>query len=230
MDFASQHKLKELERHFPSFPPDVLYDIFTDNESDYDLTLVCISSMLEDNPSISPMPRSQPIPSPAPSTTRSKIALKPLVECPSDSFETSRLHAHEYALKRKECYNKADQAHRHGMTGVASFYINQAREQTRLMKEANRQACESLSQIRLQQFRQTHRLDLHEFHADEALDLFRQVEEEFHGGNRRTTPKSIEIVTGYGKNSPYGGGTGRIRTDILNYLRQKNYKFDFLIH
>lgn len=174
--------------------------------------------MLDDNPSIVPMPRSQPIPPP--------VRSKPVVEVQSNSFESSRCLAHEYAMKRKECFNKADQAHRHGMTGVASYYINQAREQTRLMKEANRKACESLSQIRLQQFRQTNRLDLHEFHVDEALDLFRQVEEEFHSGHRRTTPKSIEIITGYGKNSPYGGGTGRIRTDILNYLRQRNYKFD----
>jgi len=110
------------------------------------------------------------------------------------------------------------------MTGVASHYINQAREQTRLIKDANRIACEYISRTRLRQFYQTHRLDLHELHADEALHLFQQVEQELNEGNRRTTLKSIEIITGYGKNSPYGGGTGKIRSVILAYLRQKNYK------
>jgi DNA-nicking Smr family endonuclease len=110
------------------------------------------------------------------------------------------------------------------MTGVASYYISQAREQTQLMKEANRQAYESLCRIRMNQFRQTHRLDLHELHADEALQLFKQVEQELGEGNRRTTPKSIEIITGYGKNSPYGGGSGKIRSVIISYLRQRNYK------
>jgi DNA-nicking Smr family endonuclease len=135
----------------------------------------------------------------------------------------SRRNARDYALKRKECYNKADQANRHGMTGVASHYINQAREQTRFMKDANRIACEYLSRTRLKQFRQTHQLDLHELHADEALQLFKQVEQELNEGNKRTTPKSIEIITGYGKNSPYGGGYGKIRSVILTYLRQRNY-------
>jgi hypothetical protein len=220
LDFASQHKLKNLERQFSSIDPDVLYDMFIDNESDYDLAFACISSMLEENASIS---KSKPIPSS--SNTHSMITRQSLNESDINSFEISRRHAHDYALKRKECYNKADHANRHGMTGVASYYINQAREQTQLMKEANRQACEYLFQTRMIQFRQTHQLDLHELHADEALQLFKQVEQELNNGNRRTTPKSIEIITGYGKNSPYGGGSGKIRSTILNYLRQRNYKY-----
>ena len=156
--------------------------------------------------------------------THSTVTKKSLPEPEVNSFETSRHHARDYALKRKECFNKADHANRHGMTGVASYYISQAREQTQLMKEANRQAYESLCRIRMNQFRQTHRLDLHELHADEALQLFKQVEQELGEGNRRTTPKSIEIITGYGKNSPYGGGSGKIRSVIISYLRQRNYK------
>ena len=187
--------------------------------------------MLNDDPSISTLSRSQPPPAPppppsasSPATRSTIITSKGQIEAESDSFEFCRRHARDHALKRKECYNKADQANRHGMTGVASFYINQAREETRLMKEANRHACDSLAEIRLNQFRQTHRLDLHEFHADEALQLFQQIEQELNEGYRRTTLKSIEIITGYGKNSVYGGGTGKIRSVILNYLRQKNYK------
>ena len=191
--------------------------MFCENESDYDLTLVCLSSMLDENVPIATTPIStKPLPRISPS--------KPVDQSENESYEISRRNARDYALKRKEYYNKADQANRHGMTGVASYYINQAREQTRLMKDANRLACEYLSQTRLSQFRQTHRLDLHELHADEALQLFKQVEQEINGGNRRTTPKSVEIITGYGKNSPYGGGYGKIRSVILAYLRQKNYK------
>jgi DNA-nicking Smr family endonuclease len=175
--------------------------------------------MLDENASITIIPTSQPLPS-LPVTIQSPITTKPIVV----SYENCRHDARDHALKRKDCYLKADQANRHGMTGVASYYINQAREQTRLMKEANRIACEYVSQTKLNQFHQTHRLDLHELHADEALSLFKQIEQELNEGNKRTTAKSVEIVTGYGKNSPYGGGYGKIRSVILSYLRQKNYK------
>ncbi|CAF0846105.1 unnamed protein product [Rotaria sordida] len=222
LDFASQLKLKELERIFPNFSADILYDIFCENESDYDLTLVCVSSMLDENTPINVTSKSQ---SSSSSNIRSSITTKSIAEPAIESYEILRRDAHFHALKRKDCYNKADQANCHGMIGVASYYINQAREQTRLMKDANRIACECLSKTRLIQFHQTHRLDLHELYADEALHLFKQVEQELNEGNKRTTPKSIEIITGYGKNSLYGGGCGKIRSIILTYIRQKNYKY-----
>ena len=146
------------------------------------------------------------------------------MESSPESYAISRRSAQDFALKRKDCYSKADQANRHGMTGVASYYINQAREQTQLMKDANRAASEQLSEQRLTQFRQTHRLDLHELYSDEALALFKRVEQELCQGNRRTTALAIEIITGYGKGSVYGGGCGKIRSTILAYLRQKKYK------
>jgi len=218
---ASQHKLRELALQFPTIPSDALYDIFAENESDYELTYVCISSMLNENASITTIPKSQSVTS---SNIRSTITTKSIVEPDLESYEIARRNARDYALKRKEYYNKADQANRHGMTGVASYYINQACEQTRLIKDANRLACEYISKTKLTQFRQTHRLDLHELHADEALHLFQQVEQELNEGNRRTTSKSIEIITGYGKGSLYGGGSGKIRSVILAYLQQKKYK------
>jgi DNA-nicking Smr family endonuclease len=177
--------------------------------------------MLDETVSIATIPKSQPV---ITSNIRSTITKKSIVEPGLESYEIARRNARDYALKRKEYYNKADQANRHGMTGVASYYINQACEQTRLIKDANRLACEYISKTRLIQFHQTHQLDLHELHQDEALHLFQQVEQELNEGNRRTTPKSIEIITGYGKGSSYGGGTGKIRSVILAYLRQKNYK------
>ncbi|UJR23379.1 hypothetical protein I4U23_026388 [Adineta vaga] len=233
LDFASQHKLRELERHFPTISADVMYEIFLENESDYDLTFVCISSMLDENalvatpskPQSLPQPPSPPTSTINRSTTVATTTSSSLQQSEVESYEIARRDARNCALKRKDCYLKADQANRHGMSGVASYYINQAREQTRSMKEANRIACEYLSRKRLIQFRQTHRLDLHELHADEALILFKLVEQELSEGNRRTTPKSIEVITGYGKNSPYGGGSGKIRSVILSYLRQKNYKY-----
>ncbi|CAF3423887.1 unnamed protein product [Rotaria sp. Silwood1] len=221
LDFASQHKLKQLERHFPNFSSDLLYEIFCENEFDHDLTLACVSSMLDENVPINITAKSQSLPS---SNVRSTITTKSIAQPTVEFYEISRRDAHLHALKRKDCYNKADQANRQGMIGVASYYINQAREQTRLMKDANRTACEYLSKTRLTQFHQTHRLDLHELYADEALHLFKQVEHELNEGNKRTTPKSIEIITGYGKNSIYGGGGGKIRSIILTYIRQKNYK------
>ena len=170
----------------------------------------------------------------APKPTLPPLSMPPIRSPPTNNRSTTeadsalygdfRRTAQNHALKRKDCYQKADQANRQGMTGVASYYINQAREQTQLIKDANRLACEQLSQKRLTQFRQTHRLDLHELYADEALSLFQRVEQELYEGNRRTTALSIEVITGYGKGSIYGGGCGKIRSVILAYLRQKKYK------
>ncbi|CAF5172736.1 unnamed protein product, partial [Rotaria magnacalcarata] len=224
LDFASQHKLKQLKRNFPSLTDDFIYEMFCENESDYNLTLVCISSMLDENVSISMPEKSPSLSTSAAATATSNYRSTLTTETIHESYETLRRDARFHASKRKECFNKADQANRHGMIGVASYYINQAREQARLMKDANRTASEHLSRIRLAKFRQTHQLDLHELYPDEALHLFKLAEEELNGGNRRTTPKSIEIITGYGKHSVYGGGSGKIRSTILAYLRQKNYK------
>lgn len=176
--------------------------------------------MIDDNTPMAPLSKSSIIPK----TSSNSIKSQSIIESDLESYDISRNNAQNYALKRKEYFQKADQANRHGMTGVASYYINQAREQTRLIKESNRKACEYISQKRIKQFYQTNRLDLHELHADEALHLFQQIESELNEGYKRTTLKSIEIITGYGKNSPYGGGAGKIRSIILTYLRQKNYK------
>jgi hypothetical protein len=216
--------LKELERRFPAFSSDVLYDIFHENECDYDLTLVCIASMLDENAPIAKSISSTTCNASVSLKTRSMATLDSLTTNHVDTYDKCRHDARDHALRRKDYYSKADQANRHGMTGVASYYINQAREQTQLMKDANRLACEQLSQQRLIQFRQTHRLDLHELYADEALNLFKRIEQELYEGNRRTTSLPIEIITGYGKNFVYGGGGGKIRSTILAYLRQKKYK------
>ena len=180
--------------------------------------------MLDENASFIPTAKSQSSSSSVSNRRSTTTKTKPIIESEFESYETARRNAQDYALRRKEYYNKADQANRHGMTGVASYYINQAHEQTKFIKEANRIACEYISKSRLKQFYQTNRLDLHDLHADEALQLFQQIEQELYEGNKRTTLKSIEIITGYGKSSPYGGGFGKIRSVIINYLQQKKYK------
>lgn len=194
--------------------------MFRENEFNYEITLACICSMLDDDVTLAP----QATPIPTKLLMNSTASAKPNVEPVMDSYETLRSDTIRYAQKRKEFYTKAQQANRHGMAGVASYYIHQASEQTRLMKNANRAACERLSRWRLVQFHQTQKLDLHGLHSDEALQLFKQVEQELNEGNRRTTSKSIQIITGYGKGSIYGGGYGKIRSAILSYLQQKQYK------
>ncbi|CAF3925100.1 unnamed protein product, partial [Rotaria sp. Silwood2] len=221
LDYTTEHTLKKLECHFPTLDSDLLYDILRENEYNYEITFVCISTMFDDNASITTMHKY-----PSVSSSNSISTIKTTtVESVLESYETLRRDAFYHAQQRKECYTKAHQANRHGMSGVASFYIHRASEETHLMKDANRAACEHLSRWRLEQYHQTHRLDLHGLHLNEALNLFKQIEQEFNEGNRRTTPKSIEIITGYGKNSIYGGGGhGKIRSAILSYLQQRNYK------
>jgi len=220
MDFASEHKFKQLERQFPSFDSNLLLDMFRDNEFNYDVTLVCVATLIDEEASISPKivqsTRSPPI-SPSVRTT--------VVEPVHESYETLRSAAVEHVQRRKEFYTKAQQANRHGMAGVAAFYIHRASEETQQIKDANRVAGERLSRWRLQEFYQTHKLDLHGLHVDEALQLFKQIEEDFFEGNRRIKAKSIEIITGYGKNSVYGGGHAKIRPAIVRYLQQRNYKY-----
>ena len=175
--------------------------------------------MFDENASVTTAHQSQSVPA-----SRAISSTKTIVEPVLESYEILRHDALHHAQQRKEFYTKAHQANRHGMSGVVSYYIHRASEETRLMKDANRAACERLSRWRLAQFHQTQRLDLHGLHSDEALNLLKQIEQEFHQGNRRTTPKSIEIITGYGKNSVYGGCHGNIRSVILTYLHQRNYK------
>ncbi|CAF1252724.1 unnamed protein product [Adineta steineri] len=220
LDYVTEHKLKELQRHFPSFDSDLLHDIFRENEYNYDITLVCISTMLDDNASITTMHQPQSVSSSRPIST-----IKSIVEPVLESYEILRQDALHHAQQRKELYAKAHQANRYGMCGVASFYIHRASEENQLMKDANRAACERLSQWRLTHFYQTQQLDLHGLHSDEALNLFKQIEQEYNEKNRKTTPKSIHIITGYGKNSIYGGSHGKIRSVILTYLKQRNYKY-----
>ena len=173
--------------------------------------------MFDENASVIPVHRTSPL-------LRSNPVVQTNVEPVLEPYETLRYDALRHAQQRKEFYTKAHQANRHGMSGVASFYIRRASEETQLMKDANRAACERLSRWKLKQFQQTQRLDLHGLHSNEALNLFQQIEQELNERNRRTTPKSIEIITGYGKNSIYGGGHGRIRSTILAYFQQRNYK------
>jgi DNA-nicking Smr family endonuclease len=165
--------------------------------------------MLGENISTIPMHRTPPPPQSVPAI-RSNSMAEPVL----GPYENLRHDALRHAQKRKEFYTKAHQANCHGMSGVASFYIQQAIEETRLMKDANRVVCERLSRWKLKQYHQTQQLDLHGLHSNEALSLFKQIEQEFNDGNGRTTTKSIEIITGYGK----------IRSIILGYLHQRNYK------
>ena len=219
MNYATEHKLKELEQQFPSFDADLLFDMFRENGYNYEITLVCISSMLDEEARIIPVKKAQPV-LPARLLTTTKKVVEPVV----DSYDVLRDDALRHAQRRKEFYAKANQANGHGMSGVASFYIHRASEEAQLMKDANRAACERLSRWRLADFQQTHKLDLHGLHVDEALQLFKQIEQDLTEGTRRTTPKSIEIITGYGKNSPYGGGYSKIRSAILSYIQQRSYR------
>lgn len=222
MDYATEHKFKELQRQFPQMESDLLLDVFRSNDYDYEMALVCVATLLDEDPT---MKKTSVVPTLPSSSVRNsgntnKVPVEPVVE----SYESLRGDALQHSQRRREFYAKADQANRHGMTGVASFYIHRASEETRLMKDANRAACERLCRWRLEEFSQTQKLDLHGLHVDEALQLFKQVEQQFVEGNRRTTPKTIEIITGYGKSSVYGGGQGKIRPAILTYIQQRNYK------
>ena len=223
LDYATEYKLRELEHQYPSLDPDMIFEMFRENEYNYEITLACICSILDEDASIPVKPkihsRLPSLPS-SQSIPATKINIEPVL----DSYETLRCDAVRHAQRRKEYYDKARQANRHGMAGVVSFYIHQASEQTRLMKSANQAACERLSRWRLAEFYQTNKLDLHGLHTDEALQLFKLIEQQLNEGNRRTTPKTIEIITGYGKRSVYGGGDGKIRLTILSYIQQKNYK------
>lgn len=173
--------------------------------------------MFDENTVATPIRRIVPSESSVP---RVKDTVEPVV----DSYEDLRHNALRHAQQRKEFYVKAHQANGHGMTGVAAFYIHRASEETCRMEDANRVACERLSQWKLKEFQRTGQLDLHGLHSDEALNLFKQIERELKQGNQRTTPKSIQIITGYGKTSLYGGGHGQIRSIILTYLHQRNYQ------
>ncbi|CAF4734706.1 unnamed protein product, partial [Rotaria socialis] len=218
LDYATEYKLKELERNFPSLKSDLLYDIFRNNEYNYDVTCVLISTMLDEHASI---PTNKPsLVSCSGSISTRKTDVKPFLEY----YQTLRLDALRHAQQRKECYTKAYQVNRHGLSGIASFYIHQASEETRLMKDAHRAAREHLSRRKLEQYGATQRLDLYGLRLDDALNLLKQIEQDFNKENRAASPKSTEIIIVYEQNSAYGGADGEMRSGILAYLEQRNYK------
>ena len=204
---------------FSSYPEDLLDDIFRENECDFDLTRVCLSTMQDENPLILTPPKPT-VRTQTNTTSATKINAARTVNC----FETLRNEAHQYAVKRKEFYEKADQAQRHNMAGVVSYYVDQAHQCSLSMKKANQSAFDELAKIRLDQFQRTHSLDLHGFYADEALNLFKNVEDLLLNNSKRTTALPIQVITGYGKGSIYGAGHSKLRKVIGNYLNQKKYK------
>ena len=216
MDCATEHKFKELQQRFPHLDSTFLFDTFRENEFHYETTLACVATLFDEDPTINPPARSPPI-------SPSARAVEP-VEPVLEPYETLRRDALQHADRRRELYQKAQEANRRGMTGVAAFYIQRASEETRLVNEANGVAFERLARWRLDEFSRSHKLDLHGLHVDEALQLFKQIENAFVEGNRRPKPKTIEIVTGYGKNSALGSGHAKIRPAILQYVQQRNYK------
>ncbi|CAF1049600.1 unnamed protein product [Didymodactylos carnosus] len=233
IDYASGVKLKRLEEQFPQFSPDLIYEIFRENESNYDLTLTCIASMLYENVTITKSPSiisSKPIRSSLlphshddTSTTISTGTITgQLIQPVNETYQELRADALKHGQIRKQMYKKAHEANKHGMIGVVSFYIDKASEHLKLMKRSNQIAYEKLSEYRRQQFYQTHQLDLHGLHCDEALHLLQRIIQE--NNNSNSKKNKFEIITGWGKNSSYGGGDGKIRTTIINYLKSKNYR------
>lgn len=134
------------------------------------------------------------------------------VESDSKPYENLRIDSLRHAQRCKEFYIKAYQANLYGMSAVALFYIHQANEEAQLMKNANRTACELLLQLKLEQYHKTQRLDLHDLHLDEALNLFKHIEKEF----KEKSQKSIEIIIDDDREM--------IRSVMLAYLQQQNYK------
>ncbi|CAF0919127.1 unnamed protein product [Didymodactylos carnosus] len=210
LDDASELKLKCLEIEFPQYSRDLIYQLFDENEFNYELTLASITSMLNKNIS------SQ--------SYVSALQMQPITK----TYSELRFDALKHGQIRKQMYKKAYEAIKYGefgsMTGVASFYIDKANDHFKLMKHSNQNAYEKLSEYRRERFIQTQQLNLHGFYCNEALHLVQSIIQESISSSD-SKKNEFEIITDRNKNSSNGDDNGKIRTTIINYLKLNNYSY-----
>ncbi|XP_062991490.1 NEDD4-binding protein 2 isoform X2 [Elgaria multicarinata webbii] len=196
-DCAAKLKEKQLLEIFPTINPNILMDIFKDNNYSLEQTVQLLNSVLEADPVKTVVAKETAqgatLSSSSAAKTREKKAKK--FKEPEDilnekmfqdfeypGYDDFRAEAFLHQQHRQDCLTKAGEAYRMGMKPVAAFYVQRGRLHEQKMKEANQDAAmqifEKVNASKLPE----NLLDLHGLHVDEALDhLCRVLQEKTEG-------------------------------------------------
>ncbi|KAK2179957.1 hypothetical protein NP493_464g00009 [Ridgeia piscesae] len=126
---------------------------------------------------------------------------------------------------RLECFEKARDAYRQHMMGVAAFYSQQGHVHTQKMKAANEAAGQKILQHRNPHLSQARCVDLHGLHVAEAVHTLEQLLTDRERALRYQPDKRrrhLLVMTGKGNHSH--GGVARIRLAVFDYLKKNNYR------
>ncbi|GAB0092717.1 uncharacterized protein DMENIID0001_077480 [Sergentomyia squamirostris] len=140
-------------------------------------------------------------------------------------FEENRNKANSHTELKVECYQKAQEAVRKNMKGVAGYYNQVAELHKKKIDEYNHRAANSLVEAHSLKQKNSEMLDLHYLHVNEAivcLDLFL----DHHINQLRTVKKPYKFVfmiTGRGLHS--AGGVPTIKHNVKNRLHRRKLKF-----
>ncbi|XP_071478990.1 uncharacterized protein [Diadema antillarum] len=145
-------------------------------------------------------------------------------------YDDYRAEASLHYRQRNECFKKAAKAYHSGQKELALHYSTQGRLHSMQLKEANVRAAALIVQQRRQETGED-KLDLHNLHLEEALQVLQEVlmEKEQQWGRRRVDHGSpsqnryLEVVTGRGKHSH--GGMAKLRPAVETFLQQRGYRF-----
>ncbi|XP_076467989.1 uncharacterized protein LOC143298872 [Babylonia areolata] len=238
---ATKLKREKLQQHFPGLDEGVLEEIFQANGYCLETTVRVISGALGEKRPVSHKLEMAKVMDEENSTIEAVKQLSLLQATqegseqfqrvdafsqPDQDYQEIRQEALLHSYMRKECFQKAHDAHRRGMRDVANFYSQQGRAHFEKMKEANMRASERLLESRHERLQQEMTLDLHGFHVEEAIKILKRVieekEKEFHQKPVRNR-HYLFVITGRGKHSQKG--VSRLRPALIAHLESTDYRY-----
>ncbi|KAM3940422.1 NEDD4-binding protein 2 [Leptodactylus fuscus] len=230
---AVKMKEKQLLELFPNVEPQLLLDIFEENNYSLEKTEQFMSSVLEADPvqNVIAQGFKQAVSNVTEKNKEKK--LRPDKETVNErdfqdleypNYDDFRAEAFLYHQKQKESFRKAAEAHTRGMKQVAAYYAQQGYLYGQKMKEENRRAAVHIFERANEYLLPENILDLHGLHVDEAMKHFRKVLQDKADEFKQNGGKPhLLVITGRGNHSQ--GGIPRIKPAVIDFLTNHDYRF-----
>ncbi|KAL0485353.1 NEDD4-binding protein [Acrasis kona] len=144
--------------------------------------------------------------------------------------QSARAMAHDYCCVRNQFFQLALEAYRRGDGARAREFSERGREADRASKESHREAAEhTFAVVNKDRFGQRTTdiltIDLHGLHVKESLDKLELFLDEmiYCDQSQKSKSNRMNVITGMGKHSH--GGYSRIKPAVIQYLKDRDYRF-----